>query len=304
MERTLKLLIRRYIAYSVPRFFRRKIPKTITKHFYFNGIVKFNVTPHRKIKMLSQGLLLENELHWYGLEGYHEKLSMKIWIEFIKIIQPKVILDIGANTGIYGLVAKSIAPTSSSVIFFEPIPRAVSLLEKNLIQNKFEAKVLNLALSDYDGDGFYNLEVGKDIAYSITINDFADRAISGIHNDSISYEKIQTKVARIDTLIDLGLVSIPDLIKLDVETLEPNVLAGFGETLSNNMSFLCEVLTWEIAEKLNNIFEGSEYCFYNIDDSNNSLRKTQEIEKSDFWNYFICKREIADKLPILNLLGV
>ena len=193
MERTLKLLIRRYIAYSVPRFFRRKIPKTITKHFYFNGIVKFNVTPHRKIKMLSQGLLLENELHWYGLEGYHEKLSMKIWIEFIKIIQPKVILDIGANTGIYGLVAKSIAPTSSSVIFFEPIPRAVSLLEKNLIQNKFEAKVLNLALSDYDGDGFYNLEVGKDIAYSITINDYADRAISGIHNDSISYEKLFSK---------------------------------------------------------------------------------------------------------------
>lgn len=299
MIQKIVLAARRFVAHSVPGRLRKKLPKVVTKHLYFNGTIEFSVSPDKKLKMLSQGMLLENELHWYGLEGYHEKLSMKIWMEFILVMHPRVILDVGANTGIYGLVAKSIAP-KSSVVFIEPIPRAVSILQENIKQNNLEAQVLDIALSDYDGEGFFNIELGKDIAYSITINDFADRAITGFHDESISYKKIQTKVARLDTLVNSEIVSIPNLIKLDVETLEPNVIRGFGNKLTTDMSFLCEVLTWEIADKLNEMFQESDYYFYNIDDLNNKLRRTQKIEKSDYWNYFICKREIAINLPILN----
>lgn len=294
----INLIARRFLALSIPEKVRVKVPRFITKHLYFDGVIEFKTLENKKIKMQSQGMLLENELYWHGLEGYHEKLSMKIWIEYILTIRPSIIFDIGANTGIYGLVAKSLAP-KSKVVFVEPIPRAIQILQKNLDLNNFEGQILDIALSDYDGEGFYNLESGKDIAYSITLNDYADRAITGIHDETISYTQIQTKVARLDTLIRSNVISIPNLIKLDVETLEPKVLKGLGENLNKDMSFLCEVLTWEVAEKLNEIFCQFDYNFYNIDDFNNKLRQTQRIEKSDYWNYFICRKEFSDQLAIL-----
>lgn len=300
MEMFLRInsITRRFLACSIPEKVRAKTPRFITRHLYFDGVIEFKILENKKIKMQSQGMLLENELHWHGLQGYHEKLSMKIWIEFILTFRPSVIIDIGANTGIYGLVAKCLAP-KSKVVFVEPIPRAIQILRKNLDLNNFECQVLDVALSDYDGEGFYNLESGKDIAYSITLNDYADRAITGIHDETISYTQIQTKVARLDTLIRSKIISIPNLIKLDVETLEPSVLKGLGENLNKEMSFLCEVLTWEVAQKLNEIFSESDYNFYNIDDLNNKLRQTKKIEKSDYWNYFICRKEFSKRIPIL-----
>lgn len=298
MFRRVNLNARRFLARSIPEKLRTKIPRFITKHLYFDGVIEFQILENKKIKMQSQGMLLENELYWHGLQGYHEKLSMKIWIEFILTFRPLGIVDIGANTGIYGLVAKCLAP-KSKIVFVEPIPRAIQILQKNLDLNNFEGQILDIALSDYDGEGFYNLESGKDIAYSITLNDYADRAITGIHDETISYTQIQTNVARLDTLIRSKIISIPNLIKLDVETLEPNVLKGLGEYLSKEMSFLCEVLTWEVAEKLNEIFSEADYNFYNIDDLNNKLRQTEKIEKSDYWNYFICQKEFSGQLTIL-----
>ena len=69
---------------------------------------------------------IENEIYWYGLESGHECKSMAIWIEYCEIFQPKEILDIGANTGVYGLVAKAICPMAN-VSFFEPIPAAIKI---------------------------------------------------------------------------------------------------------------------------------------------------------------------------------
>ena len=100
--------LRYALANSVPFWLRRFISTSIYKHFYFRGL--FLLRYKRKVIGLffHSGTIIENEIYWRGLGRGHEPLSMTLWIEIIKKFQPKVILNIGANTGIYGVVAKLI----------------------------------------------------------------------------------------------------------------------------------------------------------------------------------------------------
>jgi len=80
----------------------------------------------------------------------------------------------------------------------------------------------------------------------------------------------------------------PNLIKLDVETHEPQVLEGFGELLNTSMVFLIEVLNDDLGLKLQKFFPSDKFDYWNINDQLGTVRKTESIVKSDFYNYFIC----------------
>lgn len=246
----------------------------------------------------SHGFVLENEIFFYGIRGGHEKRSMKIWLEFCEKKQPTNVYDIGANTGIYGLVAKALVP-HCHVSFFEPITRAVEILNQNLKLNKFDASVFHLALSNYDGFGYFYMDDSTDFAYSVTLNTHADLAITGVHNDNISHSKKSTPVRRVSTLLKTGELKKPNLVKIDVETHESEVLEGFGFQLSEVSAFLVEVLNDQVAEKLNLIFEDLHYEFYHIDDLNDKVEKKDRIRASRNYNYFIVKRELSTDMQTL-----
>ena len=131
-------LLRSVIARSTPPIIRKHVPKFITKHLYFKGFFKVKFLKNYHLFLFSEGYILENEIYWYGIEGGHEKKSISIWMDFIKEFNPKTIYDIGANTGIYGLIAQAISQ-NSDVFYFEPIPKAVSILNINLEKNCFNA---------------------------------------------------------------------------------------------------------------------------------------------------------------------
>ena len=75
-----------------------------------------------------------------------EKISL--WMQLAK--NSNVIFDIGANTGLYGLVAKSIN-SSSKIYSFEPLPGVYRFLDKNIQENSFDINSYELGLSNYDG---------------------------------------------------------------------------------------------------------------------------------------------------------
>ena len=68
-----------------------------------------------------------------------EKESLKIWKELCQTSD--VILDVGANTGVYSLVAKAANP-ESRVIAFEPVKRTFDRLEHNNNINGFDMRFL------------------------------------------------------------------------------------------------------------------------------------------------------------------
>jgi FkbM family methyltransferase len=61
------------------------------------------------------------------------------------------LLDIGANTGLVTLQAMNIANTSNSVYVFEPIPRHVNAIKKNLF-NLSKVNINEFALGDKNGN--------------------------------------------------------------------------------------------------------------------------------------------------------
>lgn len=290
--------LRKFFAYIIPRRLCKFVPRVISKHLYFNGNFPVNLGGGKTLMLQANGFVLENEVFFYGIRGGHEKRAMKIWIEFCEKFQPKQICDIGANMGIYGLVAKALVP-NSHVSFFEPITRAIEILNQNLRLNKFEASVFKLALSNYDVEGHFFMDDNSDFAYSVTLNTYADLAITGIHNEQNVLAKDETPVKRISTLLKNGELEKPNLVKMDVETHESEVLEGFGFDLSEVPAFLVEVFNDEAAKKLNELFKDLDYDFYHVDDLHDKVEKRHEIYASMNYNYFVVKPGYALEMQTL-----
>lgn len=262
------------------------IPKTIFQHLHFRGIfkIKFN---DREFFIEHYGNQIENDIFWSGLTGGWEKISLKLWIELCK--DAESIIDIGANTGIYSLVAKAMAP-KAKVYGFEPVKRVFEKYQKNCNLNKFDVKCFEVAISNYDGNAVIYDSPSEHI-YSVTVN-------KNTAPNSVTVEtKIITK--KLSTFIKEFNIDKIDLIKIDVETHEPEVLEGMEEFLHKfQPTLLIEILNDEIGEKIQSIIKNIDYLYFNIDEIN-IPKKVTIINKSDHYNYLICKKEVAIKLNLI-----
>jgi len=280
--------IRKLVAGVFPYWVRKIIPLRISQHLYFNGVFTARFYGKKTVKLLHVGNQIENEIYWRGFEGCHEKKSMQIFASIIQNLAPKVVWDIGANSGTYGMLAKALKP-DCDVVFFEPIPKATAIIEKNLSTNNFEAKIFEMALGDFDGVGEIFFEKGHDFATSVTVN--KNTVPKGTKSDSM---KIQ--VRRLDSITaELGLTQ-PDLVKLDVETYEYEVLTGWGTQFPDEAIFLIEVLQADLAAKLTEFFPESRYLFWNIDDSNSTMRQVTKLGKSDFYNFLVVPKILSNSI--------
>ena len=277
---------------------RRLIPKVISKHMHFEGIFWVRLYGKKLFRMAAHNYILENEVYFYGLESGHEKKAMRVWIEFCQLFNPLYISDIGANTGIYGLVAKSLNK-KCEVSFFEPLESASRIIYENLKLNDYEAKIFKLALSNYDGEGKFFLNEGSDFLYSITLNEYADLAILGKHNSGVNYTTMESKVSKFSTLIENELVEVPNLVKLDVETHEPEVLEGLGFDLEKVDAYLIEVLNKDAANKLNKLFHDKNFRIFNLNDENLEVHEYTEFKYTGCYNYFVIKPNLAKEMKTL-----
>ena len=285
-------MIRKLIAKSIPFYIRKKVPINILRHFYFSGT--FTAFLHGKpvAKLVNEGYQIENEIYWKGIEGGLEGKSMELFCLILQIIKPKVIWDIGANTGTYGIIAKAISP-DSSIYFFEPLTKAIEIIKANCEANNFKLNILNIALGDYNGVGELFLPKGKNITYGVTVN-------KNTVNNKLSFDKLFIQVKRADTLINNNNIEKPDFIKMDVESYEPNVLRGFGSILPLNCIYLIEILNEESVVCMNEFLSSKNFIFFNIDDKNKKFRETTNLCKSDFYNYLIIPKSFTNLINILN----
>jgi FkbM family methyltransferase len=249
-------------------------PESIFKHLHFKGKFKVKINQSKSFMLNHFGLQCENEIFWMGWKHNWEKESIKVWGKLCKDSQ--IILDIGANTGIYSLVAKTINP-NSKVYAFEPELFFYDMLQKNNSLNNFDIQSYPKAISNYDGD--------------IIIEAFSGQS------KSFTVESIT-----LDTFIKQNEIKKIDLIKIDVETHEPKVLEGFLNHLSTfRPTLLIEILNNDIAEIVYNQVRELGYLYFNIDErGNGSIRQTDIIEKSDYYNYLLCSPETANKIGLLN----
>jgi FkbM family methyltransferase len=138
-----------------------------------------------------------------------------------------VVLDIGANIGLYSLVA-SYANPRGRVISFEPLPRARFQLACNIRHNRrSNIEVEAYAISNECGK--QPLFCRMSTAQAVPINSSLSPEYWGESLNAC--EQVPVEVTTIDNFCRERGVGEVDLVKIDIEGLEPRALEGMRETL-------------------------------------------------------------------------
>lgn len=150
----------------------------------------------------------------------------KAELEFVRsALQPgDVFLDIGANGGIYTLVAARRVGPCGHVFAFEPGQRELALLRRNVQLNQLDnVTIIDEALSDRTGTARFAVSL--------------DGAMNSLAQNKHPWQKIQSWENVSTITLDEAMLKyrIPkvDFIKLDVEGAERLILAGAKKLMSS-----------------------------------------------------------------------
>jgi FkbM family methyltransferase len=205
-----KRRVRALLTFAVWQLWKRTTHKPITATFW-RGL-RVRVHPDSK----SAGLAL-----YTGLPEYDDMLFTE------RFLKPgDVVIDVGANIGLYSLLAAS-RTGSGRVIALEPHPVAADRLRENVALNSLQ-NVEVLAAAAGAEPGSAQLTANLD-----TVNHIVPGgAVVGT---------IRVPVCTLDSLVDAG--EQVALVKLDAEGFESAVLAGAGELLRERavMAWIVEV---------------------------------------------------------------
>ena len=260
----------------------------IYQHLHFVDNIGVKVDDAKSFKIRHYGFQVENEIFWNGIFNGWEKVSLSIWAELCE--NSNLIFDIGANTGVYALLAKTINP-SAKVFAFEPVERVYDKLIANNNLNEYDVNCFKKAISNFDGEATI-YDKNTEHTYSVTVN--ADTS-----TDKENSIPTTIKTIRLDTFIKSAELSKIDLLKVDVETHEVEALEGFGRYLKKfEPTFIIEILNDEIAKGIEGLISEIDYAYYVIDE-NSGTKKVNQLRKSDYYNFLICKPEIADSLKTI-----
>jgi FkbM family methyltransferase len=203
------------------------------------------------------------------------------------------VLDIGANTGVFSLLAAAANP-GIRVCAFEPLESVCMLLRDNLALNPDLAdriSVYPFALSNASGScEFYETINGAGLVTTSSSLELAHVLQVGA---------FRRHVIPIDTIdgwtATLGLGGIA-LIKIDVEGHEYAVMEGGRATMSHHRPWLTiEVLGNAPAEYLTRMVDEIGYCDFVI--SPGQLRYCAVVRHDPYgWNHLLCPAESVSRL--------
>lgn len=155
----------------------------------------------------------------------YERLSRN-WLQHD---QPKLIVDIGANIGIYTFTALN-KYGYQKALCFEPSPNVYKALQENIRLNNLESKVFsyNLGLGEkYETLPFYNYKSHTGQSRFILDKEslLPDSDFNIVKIETMPFDDFVTKYK-----IDVAEISF---IKIDVEEFEYHVLKGMKKSLHN-----------------------------------------------------------------------
>jgi FkbM family methyltransferase len=188
-------------------------------------------------------------------------------------------LDVGANDGLYTLFAARRVGAAGTVWAFEPSPREVRRLERNLALNPaVSARVFPVALSDYDGQAPMRI-AEEEHAGCNTLGDFC-HIVEMTHRDTV-------RVRRLDDIVREEGLGRVDVMKIDAEGGEVGVLGGALQTLQAHRP----VLMLEVVDKalrslgasearLLEFLEDLDYRLHVYDDATGEPRPARRGENS------------------------
>jgi len=229
------------VLYSIIRPFRP--PKPIWSRLAFQGSFRVQL-PSGESFLLNNAGTAENRIFWQGVTHY-EPHGLREWARMCRTA--KVILDVGANYGIYSLVAKAVNP-KAQVIAFEPVPESFARLQANAALNNFDIHCERVAVGDCEAFTRVYYDPRCTDQATLTSND-------GHRNMSVPVQSL-----RLDRFLEQRGITV-DLMKIDVEGHEPDVLRGLGQHRPS--AIFVEVLDDRAGREVADLAE--DYKFFRLD---------------------------------------
>jgi FkbM family methyltransferase len=201
------------------------------------------------------------------LKRPYEEKELKYVSEFLK--PGMVFVDVGANQGIYTLLAAKRVGQEGKVFSFEPVPSQIAKLKRNIKINGFKNVVTEqLALGANPGKGKMHICIDGDEALS-SLREPAEDATS-------PKEIVEVKIDTLDDYVKKSKNSSINFIKIDVEGGELEVLKGASDVLKNMRPvILCEVQDkrteqWGYkASEICNLLKGYNYSLFDFSEDGN-----------------------------------
>jgi len=217
--------------------------------FNKNRIFSIKVFPGYTVKYAHKGDIAEIIYKNEALVKVKKSFEYSSFQLFSTLLKPgNIILDVGANSGVYSIFYSKLVGDKGRVYAFEPDTSNYSLLQKNLrLNNCNNVLVYNFALSNKESAVemiSYNPEnsnlklQGDSFKYMKEISDKSETA-SGI------------KACKLDDLEEIKNISKIDFFKIDVEGAEFLVLQGSLNTIQKHRPVIIFELSGEWAARFN-----------------------------------------------------
>lgn len=295
----MKKIIAKYIRLFIPHFVLALLfPSRFKKNIYNKFITIEDEIAKKSFKMyLRKDCYIESVVLNKGLYGNWEKESLKIWSQLSK--RSQTIIDIGANTGIYSILAQNNNP-KSKVIAIEPVDINFEVLSQNISRNKFPIIAEKIALSDVEGTA--KMFMLKDrLNYMTSIND--DRyALHPEIKGNMEVVEIKVPIKPFSYVYEKHNLEKIDLIKIDVEGHEISVLNGMLLYLEKHKpTILIEIIGDDNAIQLDVMFKKLGYEFISIDEENISV-VVDRLWDNDHHNFLICDKKTVAYLQLIKLV--
>jgi FkbM family methyltransferase len=149
-----------------------------------------------------------------------------------------VFVDVGANVGWFTLLASTIVGEAGRIYAFEPRAETGDYLEKTVMLNGLQGRVVvyHYGLSDTEGQAFLNW--AKD----------TDNPGGSFLTDHVASERMESQPVALRPLDQLGLQRV-DFLKVDVEGAEMRVFRGALATLERCRPVILSELSPDMLER-------------------------------------------------------
>jgi len=208
-------------------------------------------------------------------------------------------VDIGANRGVYSLIATCLNP-EAEIIAFEPSRGTYDKLVQNVRVNKFQITCEQVALSNHTGTATFHDSFDANQT-SATLSE-AMVEIMQANSGTVQLNDYQVNVETLDNYCQRKNKKI-DLIKLDVEMHEPEVIEGYLQYLYVHQPIIfIEILSETVAGKLNAVID-DRYLKVHLTEQALEIKSQLEVVPLA-WNYLLVpksKKMVLEKLISLQL---
>ena len=280
----MKRAVKRMLGYFIARY---RLPKE-------SGLIEIadECSGQKLLLTWRPDSMMETQFFRYGLYGAWERHSLRIWAH--ASVAAQEVLDIGANTGIYSLLARKNNPRAT-IVAVEPVPVNADVLQANIEANSAGIIVERMAMSDTDGEAvMYMLK--DQLNYMTSVNDDRYALHPEIAGDT-EVVPIRVPIGTWDGLQQKHSLAGPDLIKIDVEGHEVAVLKSLQHHIARHRpTLLLEIIGADNAATINAMLSGLDYVFISIDESSCQAKAVDSMWDNDHQNFLVCRPEIARSL--------